>query len=120
MVGRIVKNFSFKEIKKTDDGALSIGQFTNVPDINPPQPPGNIANWFLGTRAENGTEFKQLIAQAVDHIIDYRQSYLPGDPETITQDVKASLEYQAGMQALRDAYNQLLQHLREYGTPFFS
>lgn len=120
MIERVVKNFSFKEIKKNREGALSIGRFTDVPDINPPQLPGYIDTWFLGTRAENGGEFKELIAQAVDHIIEYRQSYLPGDPQTITPDVKASSEYQAGMQSLKDAYNKLLMHLREYSTPYFS
>jgi len=78
----------------------------------------DISTWFLGTRAENGAEFKEPIAKAVDHIVQYRQEYLPG--ETITSQVKASPEYQGGMSALRDAYDKLLEYLREYSTPHFS
>lgn len=120
MVGRIFRNFSFKEITTDDNGTLSIGRVTGIPNINSPQPPGDISTWFLGTRAENGPLFKELIDKAVDHIIQYRHDYLPGDPETITSDVKASPEYQAGMSALMDAYGKLLEYLGEYSTPYFS
>lgn len=117
MVGRNFRNFSFKEITQDDNGTLSISRVAGIPNINSPQPPGDISTWFLGTRAENGHEF---IAKAVGHIIQYRQEYLPGDPETITDEVKASPQYQAGIRALRDAYDKLLNYLREYGTPYFS
>lgn len=77
MVGRIFRNFSLNEITQTNNGTLSIGRITGIPNINSPQPPGNISTWFLGTRAENGSQFKQLIGKAVDHVIEYRQSYQP-------------------------------------------
>ncbi|MEG4977068.1 MULTISPECIES: hypothetical protein [unclassified Microcoleus] len=111
---------NFSEFIQDDSGDLSINRLTGIPNINSPQPPGDISTWFLGTRAENGAEFKELIAKAVDHIIEYRQTYLPDDPETITPEVKSSPEYRAGMGALTDAYNKLLEYLREYATPYFS
>ena len=120
MGGRIFRNFSFKEFTQEDNGTLSIGRLTGIPSINSPQPPGNVSTWFLGTRAENGQVFKELIGKAVDHVIQYRQDYLPGEPETITPEVKASPEYQAGMNALMDAYDELLKYLNEYATPYFS
>lgn len=120
MVESIPKKFSFNEFSQDENGTLSIGRLTGIPNINSPQSPGDISTWFLGTRAENGPEFKELIAKAVDHIIQYRHNYLPGDPETITSDVKASPEYQAGMSALIDAYDKLLEYLGEYSTPYFS
>ena len=119
MVDSISRNFS-QNFSEDDNGDLSIGRLNGIPNINSPQPPGDVSTWFMGTRAENGPEFKELIAKAVDHIIQYRQEYLPGDPETITPEVKASPEYQAGMSALRDAYDKLLEYLREYATPYFS
>jgi len=117
MVKSMSKNFN--EFIQDDSGDLSINRLTGIPNINSPQPPGDISTWFLGTRAENGAEFKELIAKAVDHIIEYRQRYLPDDPETITTEVKSSPEYRAGMGALTDAYNKLLEYLREYATPYF-
>ncbi|MEP6577970.1 pyridoxal-dependent decarboxylase [Microcoleus vaginatus GB2-A3] len=110
----------FNEFIQGDSGDLSINRLTEIPNINSPQPPGDISTWFLGTRAENGAEFKELIGKAVDHIIEYRQTYLPDDPETITPEVKSSPEHRAGMGALTDAYNKLLEYLREYATPYFS
>lgn len=118
MVESMSQNFS--EFIQDDSGDLSINRLTGIPNINSPQPPGDISTSFLGTRAENGAEFKELIAKAVDHIIEYRQTYLPDDPETITPEVKSSPEYRAGMGALTDAYNKLLEYLREYATPYFS
>lgn len=95
MVKSMSKNF--KELIQDDRGDLSINRLTGIPNINSPQPPGDISTWFLGTRAENGAEFKELIAQAVDHIIEYRQTYLPEDPETLTPEVKSSPEYRDKM-----------------------
>lgn len=117
---RISKDFGFKKSTSNDNGALSIGRVTGIPNINSRYSPGNVSTWFLGTRAENAALFKELIDKAVAHIIEYRHSYLPGDPETITPEIKASKEYQAGVSALMDAYDKLLNYLREYGTPHFS
>ncbi|MBD1810783.1 hypothetical protein NDA07_09510, partial [Microcoleus vaginatus DQ-U2] len=97
---------NFNEFIEDDSGDLSINRLTEIPNINSPQPPGDISTWFLGTRAENGAEFKELIGKAVDHIIEYRQTYLPNDPETIIPEVKSSPEHRAGMGALTDAYNK--------------
>ena len=81
---------------------------------------GHAAAMFLGPRAEHLSLLKELITQAIDDTASYRQSYLPGDPPAITEEVRASPAYQVAVARLRAEVSDLLAKLKLHGTPYSS
>ena len=53
-----------------------------------------LAALFLGPKGENTPQVQKLMKTIVKDHYEWRQSYMPQDPEYITQGVKNSLEYQ--------------------------
>lgn len=98
---------------------MSIGEIHDIPDISLPGS-GEPTAWFLGPRAENRALLSELINAALKHIYEFRQSYLPGDPEVITEQVKTSESFRATHAEMLQAYEELLDYLRDKALPFFS
>ena len=57
--------------------------------------------WFLGPKAENLDLLRELIGQAVDSHAAFRQAFHPEDPTHITEAIRASPAYEAGVARLR-------------------
>jgi glutamate/tyrosine decarboxylase-like PLP-dependent enzyme len=75
--------------------------------------------WFLGPKGENVAVLRDLIVRALDEHADYRAKFHPRDPRRITNDIKGSPEYIAGVEALKQHAEDLFQCLRG-SVPFFS
>src|SRR5262249_42934526 len=79
----------------------------------------SLATWFLGPKAENGDLLRRLAERVVQAQVEDRNSYQPSDPPWVTDEIKASQAYKAGVQALEAAVAQLVERLRG-SVPFFS
>ena len=79
-----------------------------------------VASLFIGPRAENGALFKRLVDEAIETVTNYRQSYLPGDPEAITAEIRDQPTYQTAVRRLEERFGDLLQLLNEHATPYFA
>lgn len=79
-----------------------------------------VASLFIGPRAENGQLFKRLVDEAIEAVTIYRQSYLPGDPEAITAEIKDQPAYRTAVSRLEERFSDLLRLLNEHATPYFA
>ncbi len=75
--------------------------------------------WFLGPKAENLGLLRDLIGQAIDSHADFRRSFHPEDPSHITDAIRRSPDYEAGVARLRQETGVLLEKLR-LSAPFSS
>ena len=75
--------------------------------------------WFLGPKAENAAILKSLINKALDKHIDDRLSLYENDPIYITDELKASEEYQKSIEKLHIESNNLFNLLKG-SVPFWS
>lgn len=75
--------------------------------------------WFLGPKAENLEVFERLLLDAVRDQAFWRRNFHPSDPIHITEEVKRSPEYLAGLDALFEGHRELLAFLKK-SVPFFS
>ena len=75
--------------------------------------------WFLGPRAENVALLHDLVAAAIDSHAAFRQSFHPEDPTHLSDAVRRSPEFQAGVERLRHETHALLDKLR-MSAPFSS
>lgn len=111
--------FHYKHIVQEQDGTLTIGTIKGIPDISAGGI-GEPAAWFMGPRAENADLFRRMIELAMHEAADYRTEYKPGDPEVITEEVKASQSYKDAVANMELSYRKLVDFLKQYSTPFFS
>jgi glutamate/tyrosine decarboxylase-like PLP-dependent enzyme len=79
----------------------------------------SLATWFLGPKAENADLLKRLAERALQAHADDRRAYQPGDPPWVTDHVKGTPAYEAGVQHLEASLEELLSRLRG-AVPFFS
>ena len=75
--------------------------------------------WFLGPRAENLGLLQELIQAALDSHAGFRRSFHPEDPSHITPAIRASGEFAAGVDRLRQETHALLDKLK-LSAPFTS
>jgi len=111
----------WKQFRKEKDGTFTVGAYKGVPNIRAKEiteflPEGA----FLGPNAENREMFNNLITQAINNIWMYRASYQLGDDDLITPEIKNSPAYQQTVLDMQTVYNELLQFMDAYATPFFS
>jgi hypothetical protein len=121
MLTRVHKSPGFLPVDKgaQEDGTVTVGHFAGVPDISS-APVDLPSAWFIGPRAENADLMELLSQAALQHVRDYRHSYLPGDPQVITPKIKESPQYKDAVSQMTSSYHGLLRYLRERATPFFS
>ena len=79
----------------------------------------SLATWFLGPKAENGGLLRSLAERAVQAHIRDRRAYQPSDPAWVTEEMKDSPAYKAGVEALEAAVDDLCRRLVG-SIPFFS
>jgi glutamate/tyrosine decarboxylase-like PLP-dependent enzyme len=79
----------------------------------------SLATWFLGPKAENAEILRRLAERALQAHIADRGAYQPSDPEWVTEDIKGTPAYRAGVEALEASLEELLTRLRG-SVPFFS
>jgi len=83
------------------------------------EPNGRPEAWFLGPKAENLQIFERLVIDALRDQAYWRRNFHPGDPIHITEEVKRSPGYLAGLDALYEGHRELLSFLKK-SVPFFS
>jgi len=107
--------------QQESDGTYTVGTVKGIPNLTEGQPNINeVAAWFLGPRAENSALLTELVNDGLSHITNYRDSYLPGDPKSITSDVQESPGYQRTVIELKQKYKALLDYLYKNASPYFS
>ena len=79
----------------------------------------SLATWFLGPKAENAELLRRLAGRAVEAQLADRLEYQPSDPPWVTEEIKKTPAYAAGVQALEKALDELVQRLHA-SVPFFS
>ncbi len=72
----------------------------------------SLAGWFLGPKAENQEAMHALISRAFEAHCQDRKDYMPGDPVYVTDDIKASAEYQDTMSVFGERLDGMLHDLR--------
>jgi hypothetical protein len=80
---------------------------------------GAPGGWFLGPKAENKQILMKLIVEAIEAHCNYRTSYHPEDPVVITEEVKASPDYEQAIAELRSGAAHLNSALQR-SAPVFS
>ena len=93
---------------RTDDGLR-----LDVPGAD------SLATWFLGPKAENADVLTRLAATALKAHAADRLAYEPNDPLWVTDEIKKTPAYRAGVQQLETSLNDLLERLRG-SVPFSS
>jgi glutamate/tyrosine decarboxylase-like PLP-dependent enzyme len=83
------------------------------------QESASLGPWFLGPKAENEDELRDLVQQAVDTHCKDRKDYYPGDPVYVTDDMKKLDSYQESLKRLKEKYMELLEKLQG-SVPLFS
>ena len=79
----------------------------------------SLATWFLGPKAENADVLTRLAATALKAHAADRLAYEPNDPLWVTDEIKKTPAYRAGVQQLETSLNDLLERLHG-SVPFFS
>ncbi len=92
-----------------------------IPDITAGSP-GRTAAWFLGPNAENAELLERLIQRALDSAVDFRRDFSDrfGDPPVITEAIRHEPAYREAVTALEEAFEELVQFLERYSTPYAS
>ncbi len=93
---------------RTDDGLR-----LDVPGAD------SLATWFLGPKAENADVLTRLAATALKAHAADRLAYEPNDPLWVTDEIKKTPAYRAGVQQLETSLNDLLERLHG-SVPFSS
>ena len=75
--------------------------------------------WFLGPRAENVDLLHELVAAAIDSHAEFRRGFHPEDPTHLTDAIRTSPGFKAGVERLRHETHNLLDKLR-MSAPFSS
>jgi glutamate/tyrosine decarboxylase-like PLP-dependent enzyme len=79
----------------------------------------SLATWFLGPKGENGDLLRRLAERAVKAQIADRLAYEPSDPPWVTDAIKGTPAYKAGVKALEAALDELVERLGA-SVPFYS
>jgi glutamate/tyrosine decarboxylase-like PLP-dependent enzyme len=79
----------------------------------------SLATWFLGPKAENASLLTRLAETVLKAHVADRRAYEPADPAWVTEDIKRSPAYAAGVAHLEASLDDLVSRLRG-SVPFFS
>ena len=79
-----------------------------VPKLDGLEPTRRPEAWFLGPKAENLELFERVVMDAMRDHAFWRRNFHPGDPIHITEEIKRSPEYLAGLDALVEGHRKLL------------
>lgn len=79
----------------------------------------SLATWFLGPKGENADLLARLAASALKAHAADRRAYQPSDPPWVTEDIKRSPAYEAGVKHLEASLAELVSRLQG-SVPFFS
>lgn len=78
------------------------------------------AAWFLGPKGENGKLLQELVDDSIKEHVKFRsEHYNKGDKPYITEDIKKSKGYRAGVDSMKEAADELREKLHG-SVPFFS
>jgi glutamate/tyrosine decarboxylase-like PLP-dependent enzyme len=116
---RVHTNPGLLPVREHREGFVQVGRYTDVPDITAAPPPLPAA-WFLGPRGENSDVLAGMVEKTLRHIREYRLDYQPNDPESITENIRQSVEYKNAVQEMEKRFKVLLDYLGRWETPFFS
>ncbi len=86
--------------------ALSRGQGTQ-----------SLGTWFLGPKGESRELLQSLIAEAIHHSVDGRESTFPEDPPWADPTTGS---YKSESALIQNHYRQLVRNLERYSVPFSS
>jgi glutamate/tyrosine decarboxylase-like PLP-dependent enzyme len=79
----------------------------------------SLGTWFLGPKAENAHLLTRLAKSVLEAHVADRESYQPDDPAWVTEDIKRSPAFAAGVAHLEASLDELVSRLRG-SVPFFS
>jgi len=113
------ERFGYHQVVRETGSKLKVGSIPNVPDITTSEL-GEIAAWFLGPKGENSELLQTMVLQAVQKTVACRQNFQPDDPQVITREIQDSKSYQKAVGNMLSAYDDLLEFLQSYTTPYFS
>jgi glutamate/tyrosine decarboxylase-like PLP-dependent enzyme len=119
MLTRTHKSPGFLSVRHHADSTLSVGNYDGIPNISG-APVALPSAWFIGPRGENTDLMAAMAAAAIEHIRVFRDGYQAGDPVVITDEIKASPQYQESVATMSRNFTQLLGYLRRRSTPFHS
>ncbi|WP_366657071.1 pyridoxal-dependent decarboxylase [Fodinicurvata sp. EGI_FJ10296] len=121
---RIAKAFEYSDIGLNKDGALTVGGFTDVPDITHQDAPNGVVGtaeaWFLGPKGENEGILRELVTTIVDGIVGARRGAYADDPVAITDEMRGRDDFRQTVDTMRAAVDELMKFLTAYETPFSS
>lgn len=79
-----------------------------------------VAAWFIGPKGENGEWFSELIQKTIAEHTQYRKEhYKKDDPAYITEEIKASQEYQDQKNIVERTQTALIERLHG-SVPFYT
>jgi len=109
----------YSAFKRSENNGFKIGEIQQVPDISNIQytDPFSV---FLGPRAENRVLLSNLVEMALQHIYKYREANFPDDPKVISDQIRATAEFQQASAEIQSSFSELLEYLLEHATPYFS
>ena len=78
----------------------------------------DLSAYFIGPHGENGDLFKELAAKLTDDHIGWRKNYNAGDEDSISEDEKATPEFNNAVVNMKDVLNELSRKLRDGSIPW--
>lgn len=78
----------------------------------------DLSAYFIGPYGENGDLFKELAAKLTDDHIGWRKNYNAGDEDSISEDEKATPEFNNAVVNMKNVLNELSRKLRDGSIPW--
>lgn len=78
----------------------------------------DLSAYFLGPKGENVELFKELTNELIDDHVGYRKNFNPEDAESISEDEKASPEFQKAVVNMKNVMHELSRKLRSGSIPW--
>lgn len=75
---------------------------------------------FLGDKAENGNEFKQMMSDLIDEHIGWRRNYFPDDKPMISPEQQTSENFIKTQNHMKDVLSEVSRRLRTKSVPWHS
>lgn len=75
---------------------------------------------FIGDKAENGEEYKELLNKMVDEHLGWRENYVPSDLEAIRVADKETPKYKATREHMLEVLEEVGQRMRAGSIPWHS
>ena len=80
----------------------------------------DVSALFLGPKGENKTFFREMIAEAVDQHVAWRQTFRPSDPPLTTTRQRYDTNYRNTLYGTEEVLTRLSSMLQEKSLPWFS